>query len=109
MDKQSKQIVTIVGVIVIIAIGYYHVYLPEIQSSSLVVIVETTDNVGVVDSTSIVCPVGYTVISTTGGTPDQEQKPRCKAPNPSIEIFDCGDSVVDAKGMVHTIECTTTP
>jgi len=101
---KQKQII-IFGVILLLVVGagiFYSMELRGIVPASVV----PTSNVGTVGDTTITCPVGYTVVSTVGGTPDTLQEPKCKAPNPSIEEFSCGDSVIDATGMVHTIECT---
>jgi hypothetical protein len=107
MDKHTTNI--LLGLVVIgVIIGVYYYYNPtdEIQTNT---IVATPENVGVVDGTQITCPVGYTVISTVGGTPEQDKQPQCKAPNPSVEVFDCGDSIVDVDGNVLTVECLTLP
>lgn len=107
MAKNNTNI--LLGLVVIgVIIGVYFYYNPtdEIQTNALVT---TPENIGVVDGTQITCPEGYTVISTVGGTPDQSQQPQCKAPNPSMEVFDCGESKVDVDGTVFTIECVILP
>jgi len=105
MDKQSKNI--LIGVIVVaIAVGVYFMVYPDGFPETPASVVGTTQNVGTIGNTAIICPEGFTVISTVGGTVDTVQEPLCKAPNPSLETFACGDSVVDVEGMVHTIECS---
>jgi hypothetical protein len=107
MDKQNRNILAGIVVIVVILVAF-NMSQDDIQTNAIIV-VETPENVGVVGSTAIVCPEDYTVISTLGGSPDQEPMPRCKAPNPSVEVFDCGDSVVDNMGNLNTIQCTSAP
>jgi len=102
---KQKQII-IFGVILILVVGAGIFYSMDLRGIVVPASVVPTSNVGTVGDTTITCPVGYSVISTVGGTPDTLQEPKCKAPNPSVEEFSCGDSVIDASGMVHIIECT---
>lgn len=103
MDKQNRNILAGIIVIGVILIAFNYSQDEPIQTNELVM----TETMGTVDGTVIECPDGYTVISTVGGTPDQVQQPKCKAPYPSVEEFDCGDTIVDADGKNHTIECFT--
>ena len=104
MDKQNRNILAGILVIGVILIAFNYSQDKPIQTNEIVVLPES---MGTVDGTMIECPDGYTVVSTVGGTPDQPQVPKCQAPYPSIEQFDCGDSITDADGNVHIIECTT--
>ncbi len=107
MDKQNRNILAGIAVIVVVLIAF-NMSQDDLQTSSIVAI-ETPDNVGVVGNTLITCPVDYTVKSTVGGTPDQVPVPFCQAPNPSLETFDCGDTLVNDEGTVFTIECVVVP
>ena len=99
-----------IGVVVVaIVVGVYFMSegVPETPSSLIV----SDSNVGTVGLVTITCPEGFSVISITQTTIGDDGStvtiptPQCKAPNPSDEVFSCGDERVDSSGMVHTIEC----
>lgn len=107
MGKETKNIaIGIVAVAVIVGIMAMASdgFAPDTTSS--LVVIPVGDNVATVDGTTIVCPQGWTVTSTVGGTPEQPKQPLCQAPNPSLETLECGDSFVDVDGNTSTIRCT---
>ncbi len=106
MEKQNRNILVGIAVIAVVLIAFNMSQNKDIQTNQ---IVTTTGNTGVVDGTQITCPDGYTIISTVGGTPEQLQQPQCKAPNPSVEVFDCGDTLITVDGTMIKIECVTLP
>lgn len=106
MEKQNRNILVGIVVIVVVLFVFNMSQKDTIQTNELVT---TVGNTGVIEGTQITCPDDYTIVSTVGGTPDQPQQPKCKAPNPSVEEFECGDSVIDASGKTFTIECVAIP
>ena len=101
--KDNEKI--IIGVVILVVVGAIIFYSPPVTIPDSV-LDTSPENIGTVGVTTITCPEGFTVISTVGGTVDTIPEPVCKAPNPSLETFECGASVTDVNGMVHTIECT---
>ncbi len=106
--KENNKYLLIGLIAIVVVVGVYYGSIDDLQTGSIVVEVETPDNIAVVGNTQITCPEGYTVKTHLGGVQGTAPVPFCQAPNPSLDTFECGDSLI-VDGVQHMIECVTVP